>query len=424
MKKYLNISIGRLVVLYLIITYVLYLFLPIKGMHTADLNEFLTVIFLLFVCIAFYLGCKSEPVIKAFVVKNQNLFHISNSMLNVLFLIVIIDLWLYLFDLISSGLAQLSLAMGENYKSLLASDELQKTSTWGRWFVLLSPLRVLLITYGVYNFKNISFLNRILLLLMTVSFVTIGFCRGQQVDFGTTIIYIFVPLFIYSLIKGREKYILSKLKWVLMAFVVFFTFSQILRAQALDYDLSENYEANSIIFKLFGEKFGSGISSLMMYFSHGYKGLNYSLQLPFDWTYGYGGSRALDQYLTQYLGVPSMYNHAYPMRVYDVFGYDCEMSWPTAFAWWASDFSFPGVVLLMFFLGKLICKVLRDSLYRQNIFAMAFLSQLTIMVAFMPLNNQILQARDMLIITLVLLFLWFVSNLKTRKKTLKAVNNE
>ena len=63
MNDRLNIKIGRIVVLYIIATYILYLILPIKDFHDSNLKEIYTVIFLTFVCVAFYFGCKSIPVL-------------------------------------------------------------------------------------------------------------------------------------------------------------------------------------------------------------------------------------------------------------------------------------------------------------------------------------------------------------------------
>jgi hypothetical protein len=113
-----------------------------------------------------------------------------------------------------------------------------------------------------------------------------------------------------------------------------------------------------------------------------------------------------------------MYNFTYPLRVKAVFGYDCEMSWPTAFAWWASDFSFPGVVVLLFFLGKLVCKVIRDSINSYSVISISFLCQLAILVIFMPMNNQAFQARDSLIATVVLFFLWVINRKKVATRNI------
>lgn len=406
MNDRLNIKIGRIVVLYIIATYILYLILPIKDFHDSNLKEIYTVIFLTFVCVAFYFGCKSIPVLMQPVTKLPSLSVIKPSILCILILVVTADLWLYLYDLVNSGLAQFSFAMGDNYKSLLYNDQITQNSTWGRFFVLLSPLRVFLIAYCIYNYSNLTTILKYSLYTLLLSNIFLGVSRGQQVDLGNVLIYIFVPFFIKSLQVGKIKELLRKAAIGSLIFIAFFVFSQLVRATALDSDLAEQYDTNSLLFRIFGNQIGSGLSAFFMYFSHGYKGLNYCLQLPFEWTCGYGGSRALDQYLVQYLDFPSKFNDTYPLRVKAVFGYDCEMSWPTAFPWWASDFSFPGVVVLMYFLGRLFCKVFRDAYYNSNIFAIAFLCELVIMVLFLPLNNQAFQARDSLLITVVLFGMW------------------
>ena len=406
MNGRINLKIGKFVVLYLIATYILYLFLPIKDFHSNDLKEIYTIVFLSFVCLAFYYGCKSIPIEKQPITNIPSLTIISPSVLWLLLIAVSADIWLYLLDLVKFGAAQFSFAMGDNYKSLLFNDQVMQTSTWGRLFVLFSPLRIFLIAYCVYSYSHLTKSLKYALYILLASNVFLGVSRGQQVDLGNVLIYIFVPYIIKTLQQGMERGLKRKAMIASLIFISFFIYSQLVRSNALEYDLSERYDENSLIFKILGKEIGAGLSSFFMYFSHGYKGLNYCLQLPFEWTYGYGGSRAFDQYVVQYLDAPSMFNDTYPLRVKAVFGYDCEMSWPTAFPWWASDFSFPGVVVLMYYLGRLFCKVFRDAYYNSNIYAIAFLCQLIILVFFLPLNNQAFQARDSFLITIVLFGLW------------------
>ena len=156
MNGSINLKIGKYVVLYIIATYILYLFLPIKGFHSNDLKEIYTIVFLSFVCLAFYYGCKSIPIKKQPITNIPSLTIISPSVLWLLLIAVSADIWLYLLDLVKFGAAQFSFAMGDNYKSLLFNDQVMQTSTWGRLFVLFSPLRIFLIAYCVYLYNNIG----------------------------------------------------------------------------------------------------------------------------------------------------------------------------------------------------------------------------------------------------------------------------
>lgn len=408
-----NFKIGKYVCVYLLITYILYLTLPISRTQSGAV-ELYTIFFLIFVCISFYMGCRSIHINVMPPTKHINRKIISSTQITIILTALSIIQSMYIVDLINSGIASLSATMGEAYAERLQA-EVSGNSLWGQFYVLASPVRVLMIVYCTYYFNYLSKISKILYFILVALAILYSIAQGVQVGIGNIAVYILIPLYF----RKRKENKLNQLRLVLIVFVVLFTaffiINQYQRAEVFGSDVGASIsDKDNIYYTIFGEKIGAGIIRLLSYVSHGYLGLNYSLQLPFEWTYGYGGSRALNQYLTQYLQLPSQFEYAYPMRVFAVFGYDCQQSWPTAFAWWASDFSFPGVVVLMYFIGKITCMVFRDAIQNDNIIAMAFMSVLVIMLVFLPMNNQILQARDSLVTTIVLAFLWYRSRKKTK----------
>lgn len=411
MKLSYNLRIGKYVCIYLWLTYFFYLTLPLER-DEDRLMETLTMMFLFFASVFFYKGCESETIEFIHERKEPDFRVLSLKNIAIILIILIGIQYMYLLDLIRSGLANLSTSMGEAYAERLGA-EISGNSFWGQLYVLASPFRVFLIVYCTYFFDEINKTNRILFFLFLILIVAYTIGQGVQVGLGNLSVYLIVPLF-FKKLKQKKLYQIKRYVVVaFLVFVVFFIVNQYQRAEVYGSDLTSMITSDdNIYFMIFGEKVGAGIIRFLSYLSHGYRGLNYSLQLPFEWTYGYGGSRALNEYLTQYLHFTSKFEDAYPMRVFNVFGYDCQMAWPTAFAWWASDFSFPGVVILMYFIGKLTCIVFKDAYYNSNIFAITFFCVLVIMIIFMPMNNQVLQARDSLVITTVLFCVWF----KTRKK--------
>lgn len=400
-----NNQIGKIVVWYIAITYCIYLSLPIPSLHINNIKEIYTVFFLLLACISFSLGTRSVPIDYRKAFNKKLTFYISSKILFWLLLALDVIILLYLKDLVSSGVASISISMGDNYANMLET-EFSTTSRWGQIYNLAAPLRVLLITYGIIHFNDLPRINISLLVLMVISYLMISISKGQFVGIGNAFLYVIVPLFFKSWKENKLKQF--RKSFIIFAVVLAFVFilNQLARFSSLGSDISTGISEDNYICRIFGEKIGSGIIRLLFYFSHGYKGLNYSLQLPFEWTHGYGGSRALGEYFNQYLGLPTYFDKTYPMRVESVFGYDCQMSWPTAFAWWASDMTFPGVILFMYILGRLYCKVFRDVCYNNNLFAVALLSELTILLLFLPMNNQAFQSRESLIITVSLYLLW------------------
>lgn len=420
-----NIRIGSAVFLYLWITYFLYLTLPKERVHVS-VSEVETVIFLVFASIAFFFGCSSVSIknrsrrnllLERLRAKSKSShFNLSSKVIFCILSILVLIQTFYIKDLINSGAAVLNASVGEAYAERLKA-EVTTNSFWGQLYVIGSPFRVFMLIYCTYFFDKINRIVKVLYFLLIVLSIVYTIAQGVQVGIGNVAVYISVPLFFK---KYQEKK-LYQVKYALfvfaLIFVAYFIFTQYSRAEALGSDVQESVsKGNNIYYIIFGKKIGAGIIRLLSYISHGYLGLSYSLQLPFEWTFGYGGSRALDEYLSQYLHLPSQFDNTYPMRVNKVFGYDCQVSWPTAFAWWASDFTFPGVVIWMYFIGKLTCMVFKDALINSNIFAIAFLCVLVIMIVFFPMNNQAFQGRDSLVITMALFFSWLYSKRFTTKK--------
>jgi len=408
-----NTRIGKFVISYLIITYIIYLFLPTVGMHTEDMHEMYTIIFLTLCCISFYCGCRSVPIRKQYYFSKKSKFTLGNGTLAILISTFTIITFSYLGDMISSGVAQMSISMGDNYANML-ENEMNFNSFWGQLYTLLSPFRVLLVTYCIVFFKSLTKFNFILLIGLLFSYLMLTISRGQFVGIGNVAVFISIPLLFKNWVEGNIGRFKKQILIIGVVFIALFIINQFARSESLGSDFASSYDNESVFFQIFGPKVGAGIIRLLSYFSHGYKGLNYSLQLPFEWTDGYGGSRALGGYMNQYFGLPTYFEATYPMRVLNAFGYDCQTSWPTAFAWWASDFSFPGVVVFMYFIGKLFCLVFRDACYYLDIVAISFLCELSILVFFMPMNNQAFQTRESLLIT-VFLFLAWIYRRKLRK---------
>lgn len=401
----LNIKIGKWVVSYLIITYIIYLLIPSNATFTKSTYELYTIVFLLCVCVSFYYGCKRVSIEKKLFSVDPSQFVLGETKIAMLVSFYTIVTILYLNDMVQSGFAQLSLSMGDNYANMIES-EIKINSFWGQIYTLLSPLRVFLVTYCIVHFKKLSIPNICLLILLLLSYLMITVSKGQFVGIGNVAVFLAVPLFFMNWQEHRINRFKRQIVIIGITFITLFIVNQFARAESLESDIIDMYSADNIICQVLGTKIGTGVLRFLAYFSHGYRGLNYSLQLPFEWTFGYGGSIALSGYMQQYFGMPTFFEDTYPMRVLSTFGYDCQLNWPTAFAWWASDFSFPGVVIVMFFLGKLFCMVFRDACYHLDIIAISLLSELVIMVFFLPMNNQAFQTRESFLITFFLFIVW------------------
>ncbi len=198
--------------------------------------------------------------------------------------------------------------------------------------------------------------------------------------------------------------------FLLTAISLFFIFqlSRLSAFNALDYSGVDQMQLdrNGIFFSVFGDSLGLGIALFISYLSQGYYGLSLALQLPFEWTGGIGNSFALMSYAEQYLGTVGIAERTYPFRMEYVFGWPARMYWHTFFPWVASDLTFVGAALLMYPIGRLYAKSLVESLVFDSPFAASIFYFLSILLLYLPANNQLMQTREMMIGFTVLITLW------------------
>jgi hypothetical protein len=141
-----------------------------------------------------------------------------------------------------------------------------------------------------------------------------------------------------------------------------------------------------------GGRINYGVTMGLMYLSHGYEGLALAMELPFQWTYGLGWSRAVQVIVMDYMGGPDLFDRTYLARN------DLKNDWPalhwwsTIFAWMASDTTFYGTAFVMMFVGFVIARFWSAAIITGNPVAFAVLAQLFILVFMFPANNALAQS--------------------------------
>lgn len=413
-----NLKLGKYIIVYIWITYLIYLLLPLQPLDFG-LDETYTIIFLIAVSIAIFWGCRTVKIIKHRDCIQSSHPFFNSTVLSVLQSIIIIITILYIADLFASGLGGMTLAFGENYEKMLKlSGKEIPVSLWGQMYAILSPLRYLILSYGCYNFGNINKLNKILYLsLILVSMAYSVFGLGTQKGVGDIVIILVITLWIKALRTRTIKKFKRNALYITVLFIAFFSYMQSSRSEALGYEgisagKYKTYKEDNLIIDVFGKDVGVGLISFGSYVSNAYPGLNYCLQLPFVWTYGYGGSRAANDYFHRYLGLPSEFENTYPLRMEKKVGWPGLMFWPTAFSWWASDLTWFGVVILMFLYTRVLCLMLKEAYYYNNPLSIATFSYLIIGIIYLPANNQLMQSTGNFISTVVLLIFWFANHKK------------
>jgi hypothetical protein len=85
------------------------------------------------------------------------------------------------------------------------------------------------------------------------------------------------------------------------------------------------------------------------------------------------------------------------------------------FPWFASDLSYFGVILFMFFIGFLFARTWIRAITHVDILSYALLGQLFILLLYLPANNQIFMQRQGLWIILTLLLAALFRELMKKK---------
>jgi hypothetical protein len=141
--------------------------------------------------------------------------------------------------------------------------------------------------------------------------------------------------------------------------------------------------------------------------SQGYFAVYLSLQAPFVPCYGVGNSVFLQRQLTRISGNRRFIECTYPMRI-ETSGWKASNYWATIYPWIASDVTFPGTVLVVLMIGWLTGRVRLDVLGGENLFAVALLGQVLVLLYYFPAHNKVMHSGEGIFAFAVLLLAWIV----------------
>lgn len=158
-----------------------------------------------------------------------------------------------------------------------------------------------------------------------------------------------------------------------------------------------------------GGRMNFGFIMTCWYISHGYEGLALCMELPFESTYGFGWSKALQVLLHNYLGGPDMFERSYLIRNEAHNGWPALYWWSTIFPWLASDTTFFGTVLFMLLIGFFMGRCWMNVVLTGNPIGFAVLAQLFILVFMFPANNALAQSLDGFFSFIGVMFFYAVS---------------
>lgn len=143
-----------------------------------------------------------------------------------------------------------------------------------------------------------------------------------------------------------------------------------------------------------GERINFGFVLLCFYVSHGYEGLALAMELPFEWSFGVGWSKALQVIYHNYLGGSDLFTRSYLARNEAWTGWPALVWWSTIFPWIASDTTFFGTPFVMVLIGFITGRCWMDAIMTGNPIGFAILGQMFTLVFMLPANNALAQTLD------------------------------
>ncbi len=328
--------------------------------------------------------------------------------------------------LISIGKFSLNIGlMGQNYINFYEYYGVKSENsiyTFENIFILLIAIPQFIATcLGFLYYRHFSKRMKIyfwIFLFLIIAVNTIS--KGNQKSIGDIVILFLISVLylMYTAPELRQKL----KKWLLIigvTFIALMSFSQLTRlnsnnitsVQELNSRMAgyASFDQDHIIFKIFGPKLGLGLSAFITgYLSDGYYGLSKSLELPFEWTYGVGGSYGLTN-ICEKIFDTQIYEKTYLGRMEQQFGYlgiSGTRTWHTIFPWIASDLTFIGTLFFFFIMGYIYAKSWKEVLLCKNSISYLMFCLLTIMFIFVPANNQIFHGYNYILITLFVFIYW------------------
>jgi len=291
--------------------------------------------------------------------------------------------------------------------------------------ILFGPLLALAMPLTIFYWQYLSKKTRLLGSLAIVSFLSIYLAAGTNKIFADYMVLIPWIAFAsyragYLKLRAGKKLLFSVV--VLCTFAAFFWFFSAGQQMRYGSGAVSGYLAptrtlanpDNILVRPFSGQARTFIYSLCSYLTQGYYGLYLSLNEPFIPMFGIGNSMFLYMNVVKLTGDDEIRHLPYPTRL-EKYGWDAYGKWSTIYPWIASDLSFPGTLLAVFLVGRLLALAWIDSLAGHNPFAIVALTQFIVMLFYFPANNQILQSGESFTSFFFIIGAW----LCTRKKKLK-----
>ncbi|WP_060678265.1 hypothetical protein [Virgibacillus halodenitrificans] len=164
---------------------------------------------------------------------------------------------------------------------------------------------------------------------------------------------------------------------------------------------------NALLIKYLPKEIQAGTIQLSSYITQGYYGLSLSMKEDFSWTYGVGSSIFVMKNIESLFDV-DIESKTYPFKTIK-YGWDPYIKWSSIYSWLGSDITFLGVFVFITIIGYLFGLAINDLVNNRNFLAVPSLCQLSILIFYIPANNQVMQSGEAFFGFFMTITIWLFS---------------
>jgi hypothetical protein len=263
----------------------------------------------------------------------------------------------------------------KNSSETYSTSSLRHVNLFSYLDIIFNPIFVLAFTNTIFSNNKLRIEYRICVYILM--FISLANSIGAATRGGIVQIVILsfaaFALSIYQknlIIKYYHKALMGF--FILSAIIGFFIYSNLLVATrggsfAINPITGEPPKEDYFLHKITPQNMHPLIDNTSFYVSHSYYQLNKALNLPFNGLgFGLTNSYFIMDNIEEITGWSGLKNMSYGMRLDKELGGTYGVYWSTFYTWIASDFTFPGTIIVIFFIGYLLSLALKDSLHSLN----------------------------------------------------------
>lgn len=413
----------KIVIIYYIISLLLFIAGPIEyeyiGIKEIAICCIYMIAFLLMFTFAYKRGIAKKPGNKKLGLRLGRIIDVTDVVKFAIIYTTLVYLLLVSENIIAYGGISFK---GINYYDLMAqsyTDIEFKVTLAGRLICYTAIFRIIAVIGGILFWNEISrFFKGCIIAIFVLIILNNTFFVGSQKQVIDLLLYALIAIIGNNYYHKNQIDKKTKLFLLISVLVALFVMGSVIAARVSLWEFrynavggglpsGANVKSDNFFYSILPQSILWPLVYLSGYFSQGYRGLALCLSEPFVPTWGMGFSFRIMYDFSDWFNIPiSNIELSYPVRMENHYGIGAYSNWHTIFPWFASDITFFGSLLVVSLFVYLWAKSWRDWIETNNLWALILFAQLSILVLYIPCNNQLFQTRESILASIAVYITW------------------